>query len=103
MNLFTKKMTGTVLSTVLCGLLQTGCLYTHVRTPMDRDFDNTELGSKKGRADVHSVMWLFAWGDGGTQAAAADGNITVIKHADSEFRLFLLGLYTRATTIVYGD
>ncbi|MDT8389239.1 MAG: TRL domain-containing protein [Lentisphaeria bacterium] len=94
------KMTGVL---VAAGIMQTGCVYTHVRAPLDQNFDKTELGTKKGRADIHTVMWLAAWGDGGTQAAAEDGGLTVIRHADSELRLFLFGAYTRLTTIVYGD
>ena len=90
---------------VIClfAVLQTGCLYTHVRAPMDRNFDNTELGAREGRSSIHTVLWLVSWGDGGTKAAAEKGEMTVIRHADSELRLFIFGLYSRMTTIVYGD
>lgn len=98
-----KKTLKTALIFIAVVILQTGCVYTHVQVPLDTNFDKTELGTKKGEANVHSIAWLVAWGDGGTQAAAKDGDIKVIRHADSELHLFLLGLYTRLTTIVYGD
>ena len=44
-----------------------------------------------------------AWGDAGTEAAARDGNIKVIKHLDVERNMWLFGLYARVTTIAYGD
>ena len=94
---------GKLASALVALILQAGCVYSHVRTPMDRNFDRTELGTRSGHSSVHSVLWLFAWGDGGTKAAAEDGQVSVIRHADTEFRLFLLGAYTRVTTIVYGD
>jgi hypothetical protein len=75
----------------------------HVQQPMDQNFNATELGTKEGRSKTRSVLWLFAWGDGGTKRAAENGGITVIRHADFELRSYLFGLYFEATTIVYGD
>ena len=80
-----------------------GCAYSHVRVPYDTDYDKTVLGSKEGRASNHSILWLVAWGDAGTQAAAQDGDIRTIYHADVEYRMILFGAYTRYTTVVYGD
>lgn len=87
----------------LVALFTSGCLYTNIQRPMDKDFHNTDLGSKEGRASNRSVLWLFAWGDAGTRAAAENGAISVIKHADSEIKVVLYGLYFRLTTVVYGD
>lgn len=94
---------------LLCGvflaacLLATGCAYMDVQAPMDRSFDNTELGAKEGHAHASSILWLFAWGDGGTKAAAENGDIRVIRHADFRLQSYLFGAYTKVTTIVYGD
>ena len=88
--------------TMMAGAL-TGCAYMHVQTPMDRDFDATRLGSKQGRASIRTYLWAVAIGNGGTKAAADDGNITVINHADTEIYSVLAGLYSRVTTVVYGD
>ena len=56
-----------------------------------------------GQASAHSVLWLFAWGDAGTQAAAKNGGLTVIHNADDKDLVILGGVYARRTTIVYGD
>ncbi len=83
--------------------LFTGCAYTHIQRPMDRDFDVTQLGPKEGRSHAYSLFWLVAWGDAGTKAAARQGNVMAIRHADTEVKSVFLGLYTRVTTVVYGD
>ncbi len=49
------------------------------------------------------MLWLFAWGDAGAAAAAKNGGITTMTHMDRELYGILFGIYTRTTTIVYGD
>lgn len=88
---------------ILLLTLLTGCVYTNIQRPLDMNFDRTELGAKEGRSYSYSVIWLISWGDGGTKAAAENGKITVIQHADIQVFSVLFGLYTRVTTIVYGD
>ena len=80
-----------------------GCLYSRIRTPLDRDLHVTELGTKTGEASWKGFVWAVAVGDAGIQAAAEDGGIAVIRHADREILSVLFGLYVRQTTIVYGD
>ncbi len=92
-----------LISMLLAALLLSGCLYMNVKTPYDTDLDRTVLGEKRGEATMTSILWLFAWGDAGTAAAAREGDITTINHMDREFFLLLFGLYTRSTTVVYGD
>jgi hypothetical protein len=96
-----------VVMLTLCALLvatfSPGCIYMKVQRPHDKNFEQTELGTKVGKSHLKSVLWLFAWGDAGTKAAAEDGEITVINHADVEYFTILLGLYGRITTVVYGD
>ena len=84
-------------------LLMTSCAYLNVQVPLDKNFNKTELGSKKGVSASKSVLWLFAWGDSGTRAAAENGGIKVIKYADKGYYTVLFGLYSRITTVVYGD
>ena len=84
-------------------LTTSGCAYMHVQRPLGTNFDNTQLGSKEGRSNAYSVLWLVAWGDSGTKSAATQGNIKVIRYADTEVKSVLLGLYSRVTTVVYGD
>ena len=80
-----------------------GCAYVNIRTPFDTDLNRTDLGSKKGIATAYSLLWLVSWGDASYAAAAKNGDITVLKHADQEMQQVLLGLYTRWRVIVYGD
>ncbi len=98
---------GIRLRAVLAGFamlfLASGCLYTNIQTPFDTDLDNTELGTKIGKSSAYSVLWLVAWGDAGTAAAAEDGEITRILHMDAQVLSILFGLYTRTTTVVYGE
>jgi hypothetical protein len=83
--------------------LLSGCFYAHVVTPLDTDVNKTVLGAKTGKAESQSVLWLVAWGDAGTAAAAKNGGITTVNHMDRETLFVLFGIYTSTTTIVYGD
>jgi hypothetical protein len=80
-----------------------GCLYAHIKEPLDEDLNETKLGSKVGTATNKQVLFLFAWGDASTQAAARNGGITTLNHADEEFFSILWFIYSTQTTIVYGD
>jgi hypothetical protein len=87
----------------LCLLASTGCIYMNVVQPLDTDLATTELGSKVGKSEAQAILGLVAWGDAGTQAAAKDGGIKTLRHADTQVFSILGFLYTRQTTIVYGD
>ena len=84
-------------------LLSNGCAYTNIQMPMDKDFDKTELGKLQGEASTHSVLYLVSWGDSGSKAAAEQGSVQTIRHADRKVFSVLFGLYTKITTVVYGD
>ena len=78
------------------------CVYTNVQIPLDTDLNNTQLGDKTGTSSFVSILGLFAWGDAGTQAAAEQGGITTLTHADQ--RVFaILPFYYKQTTVVYGN
>lgn len=80
----------------------TGAAFTATTAPLDVDLDKTDLGSKTGKASSYCVLGLIAWGNAGTDAAARNGNIKTINHAD--YKSFnLLGVFSSYTTIVYGD
>ena len=84
-------------------LIVSGCAFVDVKSPLVVDLDNTTLGDKRGGSVARSVLWLFAWGDASYAAAAADGGITTMRHADQEVFNILFGLYTRYRVVVYGD
>jgi hypothetical protein len=88
---------------VVALLAATGCIYAHVRMPLDTDVARTTLGDKVGEASYQSVLWAVAWGDAGTKAAADNGGITTVTHLDQESLIVLLGLYAKRTTIAYGE
>lgn len=98
-----ESMRKTVLLTILALLLFHGCAYVNVRTPYDTDLNRTGLGSKTGTAEAYSLLWLVAWGDASYTAAAENGHITVMRHADQEVLQVLFGLFTRWRIVVYGD
>jgi len=98
-----KRLLFAVVIGIFLSSLVSGCLYAKIKVPLDSDVSETELGDKVGKASFQSALWLFSWGDGGTQAAAANGQITMIEHLDSEYFVVLFGLYTRVTTIAYGE
>jgi hypothetical protein len=84
-------------------LLSTGCVYMNITQPLDTDLDNTTLGNKIGKSEAQLILGMVAWGDAGTQAAAKNGGITTIRHADMERFSILGGVYSRWRTVVYGD
>jgi hypothetical protein len=88
---------------LVAAIMLSGCMYANVKTPLDIDLDKTTLGQKTGKASTYSVLWLIAWGDGSTAAAAADGNLSTINHMDVELYSILFGVYSRSTTVVYGN
>lgn len=88
---------------VLVSLLLSGCAYCNIQEPLSTEFNKTEIGSKRGQSRSHAVLWLVAWGDGGVKAAAQNGGIKVIHHADTKILFILFGLYAQVTTVVYGD
>lgn len=80
-----------------------GCVYSNIALPLDTDLNQTNLGSKVGRASTHTVLWLVAWGNASTSSAAENGGIRTINHLDREIELYLFGLYSKSTTVAYGD
>ena len=97
------KFFRTLFSITICSLFLSGCLYLNTTTPRDINLAETQLGDKVGESSLHAVLWLVSWGDAGTKAAAENGGITIINHADRRTRVYFFGAYARSTTVVYGD
>ena len=79
-----------------------GGVFTSIEAPLDIDYANTDLGSKRGEAHTTAILGMIAWGDASTQAAAGDGGISTIQHADYEY-FNVLGVYQKFTVKVYGE
>jgi hypothetical protein len=84
-------------------LCTSGCVYSNFRVPVSRDFRNTQKVTKSGVSSSHSVAWIAAWGDGGLQAAAEQGDLQTLEYVDYQFMNILFGLYMNRKTIVYGQ
>ncbi len=80
----------------------TGFAFTQMSAPLDTDFDGTRLGDRVGRSSTSVILGLVSWGDASIQAAAEQGEITTIRHADYEYDNYLY-FYQHFTVIVYGD
>ena len=93
----------TALLATLVSLTLSGCLYVNVTQPLDTDMYETRMGNKTGESSSYILFWAFAWGDAGTHAAAKNGEITTIYNADTKLKSYALGIYTKRTTVVYGD
>ena len=98
-----KSLFAVIISLILVMMLMSGCLYMKVQRPHDKNYDKTELGTKIGKSSLQSILWCVSWGNAGTRAAAENGAIEIIRHADVEYFMVFLGFYTRITTVVYGD
>ena len=92
-----------IIIALIAGLLLGGCAYVHTKTPYDENINSTDLGTKVGVSEAYSILWIVAWGDASYAAAAKNGNIKVLKHADQETFQIFLGAFTRWRIIVYGD
>jgi len=89
------------ISALGCLSLQS-CVLTNIQVPLDTDLQQTDLGDKVGTSSYQSILGLVAWGDAGTQAAAKNGNIKILGHADQKIFSVLWGVYFKQTTVVYG-
>ena len=97
------KQVTLLVAVVVAAVMLTGCLYAHVTLPYGPELKKTGRGKKKATASLNSVLWLLAWGDAGAAAAAKNGGISVLTHMDRESYVIFFGIYSRQTTIVYGD
>ena len=79
-----------------------GTVFSELKAPLDIDYDPTTIGAKRGTAESTSILGLVATGDAGAAAAANQGGITKIHHADYEY-FNVLGVFQRYTTVVYGE
>lgn len=96
------RSTATIILAIFL-LTLSGCAYVNTKTPLDQDLDQTTLGQKTGVAEARSVLWMVAWGDASYAAAAKNGGITTLRHADQEVFTVFFGLYSRYRVVVYGD
>jgi len=59
-------------------------------------------GADKVGTATSTAIICFATGDSSISAAMANGGITKIHHVDSKI-MYVLGVYAKYTTVVYGE
>jgi hypothetical protein len=83
-----------------------GMLYTGITSPAQNltvATDSSAAPNKKGEASAMAFLGLFAFGNGGINAAMKDGGITKVHHVDHHVVHFLYAIFAKDTTIVYGE
>ena len=79
-----------------------GMVFSDLKAPLDIDYDKTAVSGKQGVSESTSILGLVALGDASASAAAEQGHIKIINHADYEY-YNVLGVYQRYRTVVYGE
>jgi hypothetical protein len=108
-----KKALAGLVATMALVITSTGCLvapvvpptgwvFTSYKAPLDYDQNNSAVGSRSGRSETFSILWLVALGDASIKTAASNGSLTTITGADYEY-FNVLGVYQKYTTIVHGE
>ena len=102
------------LFTVLCVLSLSACTtlkapfvpplgaVSVVSAPLDINYDNTKIGSKKGKASVFNVLGIVAFGDASLKNAAENGRIKTVTAADYDYTT-VFGIFQKVTLTVYGE
>jgi hypothetical protein len=80
-------------------------LYNDIRAPMPAlDVQtSTDARTHVGRSSCASYLWMVSTGDCSVEAAMKNGGLTKVHHVDAEVRSFFFGMYTKLTTVVYGE
>ena len=78
-----------------------GWTFSGVGYPTSINFHNTRMKGASGQASTTCILG-FAFGDCSVATAAENGGIATVSHVDSDY-LSVLGLYSKYTTIVYGE
>lgn len=77
-----------------------GGLFTQTKGPVT-GVDNSVGQIKVGKAEAQGII-IVGTGDASIKTAMENGDITKIHHVDHE-SFSVLGVYSRYTTIVYGE
>ena len=81
-----------------------GTFYTEISAPLDlNSAGGKTIGPKQGKSSSIAVLGLVAVGDAGIKAAAEDGGIIKVNHVDYQFKNVFFGVFSKYTTVVYGE
>ena len=79
-----------------------GNVYTNYTAPLGVELTDTKIGPKTGEAKTTSILGLVAFGDASIQAAAKNGGLKKVYHADYKY-FNILGIIKETTVIVNGE
>jgi hypothetical protein len=97
---------GCITCTYPGGPAPAGLLITSVTVPAQNlavATDKDAKSDKVGKASACGLLGLFAFGDGGIEAAMKDGRITKVNHVDHSVVGILYTLWFIDQTRVYGE
>ena len=58
---------------------------------------------KQGKSSCYSILYILAFGNCGINKAMENGGITKVHHVDNKSMNFLLFLFIKYDTVVYGE
>lgn len=73
-----------------------------ISAPLDIDYQDTQIGRRKGSASVFNILGLVSVGDASLKSAAENGRIKTVKAADYDYTNVLY-IFQKMTLNVYGD
>ncbi len=80
-----------------------GLVFTSYTAPLDVDFDRTEVDDvRTGESGIINILGIICIGDAGSMDAAREGNLSRVDGADYTM-LNVLGIFSKYTTVVYGQ
>jgi hypothetical protein len=83
-----------------------GLIYTEVTTPAQMltvAVDKDAQPFRKGEASSVAILGLFAFGNGGIDAAMKDAGITKVHHVDHTTQHFLYAIFAKDKVVVHGE
>ena len=79
-----------------------GWAFARVEAPLTIDRAGTPVCTKSGESVAESFLGLIAIGDASIDTAAKNGGLTKVQYAKYKF-FNILGLYSKFTTVAYGE
>ena len=74
-----------------------------ISAPLSAEYSpETTISTKSGEASTMAVLGLVSWGDCSIEAAASDGGLRQVNHADYSY-LNILGIWQKFTVKVHGE
>lgn len=102
-----KHMVLRMVLVMVLALSISGCalLYNDLKTPLPSLSveASTQTRTQVGTSSCASYVWVVALGDCSVEAAMKNGSVSKVHHVDAEFKSYFFGIYTKFTTVVYGE